>query len=442
MFRGPRFFGIELEPKEVNLTSKSPIQTVNVMAIVEGAEQVIMDDIVQLELVDGRSRWAGSFTLNIHNYPEGVHIVRKTFQAISRRERSTQIEEIHVFSEGSNVEEEPIIKAVILDPNPVILTEKNPEVNVNIEVNASNSKEVSLDGKLFSRIVNTDTFIGSRTVSLSEFPESKVLELSLEASGGGGNIKHFEQLTITVPSYETVDTENVNSISLTANINANVIEENGNYGLIGGGFDIMRGKEFLVSYNLPIGSISLPVGTINAVLPDGRSGGFFEPIMSVSVDKEGNLSSNITMNGSDVIASVDENLLQAQQVKWDTENSGIISSTSADKLSSVINANDVSNHYASQLQAITNSYNFNVLSYWKFDITTINPKPDSIVSSYAAINRREAKHMFLNGEHIVLETTYPYSVKITDMNGVEQTIVSNTNIHAIVYHHDEAPPLQ
>ena len=441
MFKQPRFFGIEIEPKEVNLTKKTPVQTVNVMAIVAGADRVIMDGELQLELVD-RDHWAGSFTLNINNYPQGIHIVSKTFEATSRSGRSIQREDIRVFSEGGQ-SEPPKVNAVILDPNPVILSEIDPVVYVNIEVNASNSDTVSLYGEKFSRIVKSDTFMGSKRISLSEFPESKVIELMLEISGEGGNIKHFEELAITVAGYETVDTETVNSISLTANINANVIEDRGNYGLRGGGFNIMRGKEFLVNYNLPMGSINLPVGTINAVLPDGSSGGFFEPTMSISVDKEGNLSSNITMNGSDVVASIDDNQLLAQEVIWDTENrTSTITPSSDDKLNSVVNADDVANYYASQLSTISNSYNFNVLQYWNFEITPIEPKSNSIVSSYAAINKRTASNMFLNGEHIVLSTTYPYSVRITDMNGVEQTIVSNTDIHAIVYHHDEAPPLQ
>ena len=49
--------------------------------------------------------------------------------------------------------------------------------------------------------------------------------------------------------------------------------------------------------------------------------------------------------------------------------------------------------------------------------------------------------LFEAGERIVIETTYPYSVTITDVNGVEQTIVSESPIHAVVTHDHDAPPL-
>jgi hypothetical protein len=47
----------------------------------------------------------------------------------------------------------------------------------------------------------------------------------------------------------------------------------------------------------------------------------------------------------------------------------------------------------------------------------------------------------MEGEQIVLDTTYPYSVKVTDLNGEEQVIVGETPIYAIVTHSDGAPPL-
>jgi hypothetical protein len=75
------------------------------------------------------------------------------------------------------------------------------------------------------------------------------------------------------------------------------------------------------------------------------------------------------------------------------------------------------------------------------EITNIEARSTSVITQYAINNGRQHTNMFMEGEQIVLDTTYPYSVKVTDLNGEEQVIVGETPIYAIVTHSDGAPPL-
>ena len=196
-------------------------------------------------------------------------------------------------------------------------------------------------------------------------------------------------------------------------------------------------------YNLPSGSINLNCGSIAATLPDMTQGGLFEPFITLNANSQGDLTASVSINGSPVTATVSENTQLAQQVIWSTENiAPTVSGTSDDVLSSTVTNADVSSYFTTEIQAIQNAYSYNVLQYWNFDITAIPAVAGSLINAYAQENGRTAANMFLNGEHIVLETTYPYSVKVMDMQNVEQTIVAETPIYAIVYHDDAAPPLQ
>ena len=82
-------------------------------------------------------------------------------------------------------------------------------------------------------------------------------------------------------SYETVDTREINSISLTANINKNVIQSGNYFGLRGGGFGKSRSEEFKATYNLPTGSIDLDIGNIFATLEYTVYVGRFKPIITI-----------------------------------------------------------------------------------------------------------------------------------------------------------------
>ena len=78
----------------------------------------------------------------------------------------------------------------------------------------------------------------------------------------------------------------------------NVIEEGGNYGLIGGGFDIGRAGEFNAVYNLPAGTINLNCGSIAATLPNMTQGGLFDPFITLNANSQGDLTASVSINGT------------------------------------------------------------------------------------------------------------------------------------------------
>ena len=351
----------------------------------------------------------------------------------------------------------PKFYSIVYEPNPTFLDDENPVGLVDITAEVGGMVDIVLiNHPSFSKApmmepIGPGVFYYQMNIDINNYVNGENIDVyNFQAIGPEGEGFHDEPLTVNVDTgggggggYTTVDTTNVSSISLTANINMNVVEDSGNYGLIGGGFDIARAGEFNAVYNLPTGSVILNCGSITATLPDMTQGGIFQPFITLNANSQGDLTASVTINGSPVTATVSENTQLAQQVIWSTENiAPTVSGSSDDVLSSSVTNTDVSSYFSSEIQAIQNAYNYNVLQYWNFQISAISPVAGSLINAYAQENGRTAANMFLNGEHIVLETTYPYSVKVMDMQNVEQTIVAETPIYAIVYHDDAAPPLQ
>lgn len=147
------------------------------------------------------------------------------------------------------------------------------------------------------------------------------------------------------------------------------------------------------------------------------------------------------MTGGPVTATTTEDVNKAQVVAWETNATPVVHSSTQDVLSADVTSTDVYNHSSGAVQAIQAAYSHNVLSSWNMEITPNEARSTSILTQYAINNGRTAVNLFMGGEKIVLETTYPYSVDITDLEGNQQTIVANTDIYAIVTHSESAPPL-
>jgi hypothetical protein len=244
--------------------------------------------------------------------------------------------------------------------------------------------------------------------------------------------------------YNIIPTTELNYIALTANINNAIItDESGRYyGLVGGSFNNERANEFNAFYNLPSGSVTFPIGNINTILPDNSSGESFIPIITLAVNKEGNLSASVNITGDDVNASVAEDVNKAQVVSWSTQPSPSINSTSPDILNATISNTDVFEYLFDTVQSIKDAYSYNVISSWNMEITPVTAQENSIITQYAINNNnRTIPNIFNDGEQIVLNTTYPYSVDITNLEGNREILVPNTEIYAIVTHSDSAPPL-
>ena len=242
--------------------------------------------------------------------------------------------------------------------------------------------------------------------------------------------------------YNIISTSSLNSISLTANINSAITRDlTGNYGLVGGSFNNDRADEFNAYYNLPTGSISFPLGNIDAILPDTTNGGSFTPIITITVDKEGTLSASVDIEGDSITATIPEKINKAQVVEWSTQDTPIVEESTQDILRAMITKEDITNHFSNAIKTVIDTYSYNILSSWNMEITPIPAESKSIITQYANNNNRHDTNIFEDGEQIVLNTTYPYSVEVTDLDGNQQTIVANTDIYAIVTHSESAPPL-
>ena len=291
--------------------------------------------------------------------------------------------------------------------------------------------------------VSGSTYTWTKTINASSFNDGQNTEIyTVEFTDSAGNTQTSTvNLSVFVFNYTMMTTSTMNYIAITANINKNVTVDGSNYGLTGGAFDIGRAHEFKASYNLPKGSISFPMGEVTAQLPNMVSGGTFTPVVEITVDLEGNLSANVQISGASVTHTATEDVDKAQVVAWSTESTPNVSSTTQDVLSSTVTSTDIYNHFSAEIDAIEQAYSHNVLQFWSMEITNIEARSTSVITQYAINNGRQHTNIFMEGEQIVLDTTYPYSVKVTDLNGEEQVIVGKTPIYAIVTHSDGAPPL-
>jgi len=291
--------------------------------------------------------------------------------------------------------------------------------------------------------VSGSTYTWTKTIDASSFNEGQNTEVyTVEFTDSAGNTETSTvNLSVFVFNYTMMTTTTMNYIALTANINENVTVDGTNYGLAGGVFDIGRANEFNASYNLPTGSISFPMGAVTAQLPNAVNGGTFTPVVDITVDLEGNLSASVEMTGAPITHTATEDVDKAQVVAWSTESTPSMSPTTQDILSSTVTSTDIHNHFSAEIDAIEQAYSHNVLQFWSMEITNIEARSTSVITQYAINNGRQHTNMFMEGEQIVLDTTYPYSVKVTDLNGEEQVIVGETPIYAIVTHSDGAPPL-
>ena len=293
--------------------------------------------------------------------------------------------------------------------------------------------------------VSGDTYTWTATLAADDFAEGSTTQTyTVEFSDGAGNTQtETVSFSVTVFNYTTMTTSTLHYIALTANINEAVTTDPGGtyYGLVGGAFDNGRAVEFNASYNLPTGSVTFPMGNVDAILPNSTTGGSFIPMITITANLEGNLSATVQMTGGPVTATVSENIDKAQVVAWETHATPTVHSTTQDVLSADVTSTDVYNHLSGAIQAVQDTYSHNVLSSWNMEITPIEARSTSILTQYAINNGRTAANLFMEGEQIVLDTTYPYSVQVTDLDGNQQTIVANTDIYALVTHSDAAPPL-
>lgn len=199
---------------------------------------------------------------------------------------------------------------------------------------------------------------------------------------------------------------------------------------------------------LPTGSSDLVAGSITATHDGGSQ--TFAVTSSLSQNNQGVLSATTTISGADLTGTVDENRATAQLAYWPI-NDGINNyttegpaapdgSTGVDTLTATLTAAKLNTNYQTQLNTITNQYNGeNLISAWQITINQVAQSTTSDLSNFARQLGRIDNNVFVTGgDHtvanssIVAETTFDYSVSVTDANGDSQTLVSSTPVRGML----------
>jgi hypothetical protein len=200
---------------------------------------------------------------------------------------------------------------------------------------------------------------------------------------------------------------------------------------------------YKVGYKLPSGSKTIDCGNINANDINNLTLGSFNPTLTITANTDGTQNGVVNITGSNILQTIKEDPRKAQILYWGNS-VPIISSTSADILSSLLTKSKVEQLFANEINTLEEMYTYNVISSWIFDILPVDPvKPPEYnqFDRYAYVNNRTFPNIFYNDEYIVLETAHNYEIKIIDVNGVEQTIIPSTEIFARITHSDKAPLL-
>ena len=386
-------------------------------------------------------------TFSYADYPYNQTPVTFTCTAIDSNGLSNTSQLVIIVDKQDDVD--PIISSFTASPSTVTFPSGTGQTVVRFSANATDNYIITANSLQDNR--GTTYSLINQSGSLYEW--NIIIDAGNYAAGttnvpftvsftddNSNTATQIYNLPITVCSYETVTPSN--SISLTANLNKSVFESGSYLGMRTHTIAHTNSEAYRVAYDLPTGSLTLPLGDISALLPSGKQGGVFNAFLDITSSADGSINGSVRITGSNVTATIQEDVNLAQVVAWESESpQPTVTGSSDDRLSSTIGSLDVASHLSSTISAIEEAYNQNALSGWTFQITGITAQNGSLISQYAIANNRTYPDIFEAGERIVLETTYPYSVTITDVNGVEQTIVSESPIHAVVTHDHDAPPL-
>lgn len=247
-------------------------------------------------------------------------------------------------------------------------------------------------------------------------------------------------VTINVIEINYVTNSSMYYIEVTANINNNIIydSENNIWGLIGGNISHTN-SEYNINYYLPSNTIKLSGGNIDVNDYNGNILDTFTLELNINADKNGKMSCSSNIIGNDITCVIEDDNKLAQSIYMSYTDIPIIDKNSPDVLSKTINKNDIRQEYSSQITTLEEMYSQNILESWNIYIKNIPISNNNIITQYATDNNKRDKKLFSNGEQVIIETAYPYFVEIKNLEGNNVSLISNTNIHAIITHHDNAP---
>lgn len=207
-----------------------------------------------------------------------------------------------------------------------------------------------------------------------------------------------------------------------------------------------------LEYSLPTCSnISVPAGEISAKKENNDDAlGTFAVTMNVSVNDQGLMTASISISGGDVTATFDENLLNAQIVKWmvgdnrdPTTFEHEVHQRADDSLSDVLTASQLDNDIVIQnlKTLLENEYNnVNMVASWRVLLEEIPQATDSILANYARATKMllHGQRIFNDGDEIVVGTPAKYRVALTDYLDREVELISEADIYAVIVQGDHS----
>jgi len=332
---------------------------------------------------------------------------------------------------------------------------KSPSGNLNIFLNIENIDlvEIYANSKIQINIDNNviypdiDNLLNNNytfniLIERNDFPDAGTYSIDIIAKTYNFTVNEILEHTITKDilienSYPETTAEYF--IDIIANVNNSLLYENNNITYIGK--HINKNNIYNILYNLPTGVKSINMGNINVNDPNNKIIGTFSQSLTITAHSDGTSSAKIDISGDNVFVEIEDDPLKAQKVYWGS-NKPQITPDSADILSSLLTPITIESEFENNIKIIEELYSVNIIKDWDFHILPVNAETNNILNvldAYAEINNRIFPNIFLNGEHIVLKTGYPYAYTIEDYNGETQYIVDETPIYARITHNDNAP---
>ena len=276
----------------------------------------------------------------------------------------------------------------------------------------------------------TDGFHDVNTAALFIDTSGNVQEIS-------GNLVAYKMCNIVV------DREYY--VQLQANINADLYQnEDGDFGLRGA--IINKNEEtYDLCYNLPAGSVTMKISSLDIIGLDGSKVGSFDVKVDVESLSSGELTASAYFEGTSKTASVPEDTNSSQIVYWDIEPRVFPSSVSqeADVLSATIDATSAAQLYSDKLRAIEALYTKNVVSSWEMVLLDVLPGPGSILDRVVDSSEtiRSLPNFFEEGESITLAFGKNLTLSLEDLEGNSLEIIPSTTIYAVITQNSNAPPI-
>ena len=333
---------------------------------------------------------------------------------------------------------------------------KAPNGNLNIFLNIENIDlvEIQSDSTIKIQIDNNVIYPDNNNslnnnynfdilIERNNFPEAGTYTIDIIIKTYNFSIneilEHTIQKDITIEdSYPEATVQHY--IDITANINNSLQYINNSITYAGKHINKNRNNKYNILYNLPSGTKNINIGNIIANDPNDKTLGSFTPYLTITANSDGRSTANVNISGNDILAEIDEDPLKAQKVYWGS-NKPQITPDSEDILSSLLTNIDIKNQFNNEIKIIEDIYSVNIIKDWDFHILPVNSATNNIpnvLDAYAEIKNRTFPNIFLDNEHIILRTAYPYQYTIEDYNGDIQNIIEETPIYARITHNDNA----